>query len=251
MRAFSFGGGVQSTAALVLAAQGKIDYKIFLFANVGDDSENPDTLAYVRDVSKPFALAAGLKLITIRRETNNAETLYQRTLREDRSIHIPVRMANGAPGTRDCTQTYKRTVIRRWCGNGKHVIGLGISWDESHRMRESDHKRFTHEWPLIDLRLRREDCHRIIRKAGLPTPPKSSCWFCPFHNTAAWMELRNIHPNLFQKTIDLEVTINAKRAALGKDNVFFSAKAKPLSQAIGDQPSLFEEDTCESGYCMI
>lgn len=32
---FSFGGGVQSTAALVLAAQGELDCSTFLFANGG------------------------------------------------------------------------------------------------------------------------------------------------------------------------------------------------------------------------
>lgn len=45
IRAFSYGGGVQSTAALVLAAQGIIDYPLFLFSNVGDDSEHPGTLS--------------------------------------------------------------------------------------------------------------------------------------------------------------------------------------------------------------
>jgi hypothetical protein len=48
IRAFSYGGW-QSTAALVLAAQGHIDFRTFLFANVGDDSEHPATLAYIRD----------------------------------------------------------------------------------------------------------------------------------------------------------------------------------------------------------
>ena len=43
LRVFSYGGGVQSTAALVLASQHKIDFKTFLFCNVGDDSENPAT----------------------------------------------------------------------------------------------------------------------------------------------------------------------------------------------------------------
>ena len=37
LKVFSYGGGVQSTAALVLAAQGKIDYQTFLFCNVGAD----------------------------------------------------------------------------------------------------------------------------------------------------------------------------------------------------------------------
>ena len=36
---FSCGGGVQSTACLVLAAQGKIPYQTFIFANVGDKAE--------------------------------------------------------------------------------------------------------------------------------------------------------------------------------------------------------------------
>lgn len=44
IRSVSYGGGVQSTALLVLAAQRRIDYPLFLFANVGDDSENPATV---------------------------------------------------------------------------------------------------------------------------------------------------------------------------------------------------------------
>jgi 3'-phosphoadenosine 5'-phosphosulfate sulfotransferase (PAPS reductase)/FAD synthetase len=51
LRAFAYGGGVHSTAALVLAAAGRIDFPVFLFANVGDDSEHPATLRYVRDLA--------------------------------------------------------------------------------------------------------------------------------------------------------------------------------------------------------
>ena len=49
LKVFSYGGGVQSTACLVLVAQGKLGIQTFLFANVGDDSEHPATLRYVRD----------------------------------------------------------------------------------------------------------------------------------------------------------------------------------------------------------
>jgi len=62
MRIFSFGGGRQSMAVLVLAAQGKVQYDAFLFANVGDDAENPDTLIYLRDYAYPFAEKHGLHL---------------------------------------------------------------------------------------------------------------------------------------------------------------------------------------------
>ena len=60
VRAFSYGGGVQSTACLVLAVEGRIDFKTFLFANVGADSEHPDTLDYVYQVAMPYAKSCGL-----------------------------------------------------------------------------------------------------------------------------------------------------------------------------------------------
>ena len=45
MKVISYGGGVQSTAMLVLANQGAIDsVDAALFSNVGDDSEHPATL---------------------------------------------------------------------------------------------------------------------------------------------------------------------------------------------------------------
>src|SRR6266568_209503 len=104
---FSFGGGVQSTAALVLAASGKIDYQTFLFCNVGADSENPETLAYVRDVALPYANTHGIALLEVckTRRDGSAETIYQRLTRPgSRSIGIPVRMnGSGAPGRRSCT----------------------------------------------------------------------------------------------------------------------------------------------------
>ena len=173
MRAFSNGGGVQSTAALILSAKGKIDFPIHLFSNVGNDSENPDTIAYITDIIAPYAKKTGIEFYEISRTTNNGETLYQRTLRESRSIGIPVRMKNGAPGGRSCTQNFKRAVIRKWLGKGNHVVGLGISVDEFQRMRtDSGYKNIINEYPLIDLRLSRADCLKIIHDEGLPQPPK-------------------------------------------------------------------------------
>src|SRR5690349_12106573 len=116
LKVFSYGGGVQSTAALVLAAQGKIDYKTFLFCNVGDDSENPETLAYLKEYAIPYAKAHGLDIQELQ-ATRNGEpvTLYsQLTKPGSRTIGIPVRMSNGAPGNRSCTIDFKIKVVDRW-----------------------------------------------------------------------------------------------------------------------------------------
>ncbi|MFJ6212306.1 hypothetical protein ACIQGZ_03095 [Streptomyces sp. NPDC092296] len=74
MRAISYGGGVQSTALLVLAAKREIDYTTFLFANVGDDSERPATLAYIRDFAAPFAADVGLELHRLQRTRRDGST---------------------------------------------------------------------------------------------------------------------------------------------------------------------------------
>jgi hypothetical protein len=263
LKAFSYGGGVQSTAALVLAAQGKIDYCTFLFCNVGDDSENPETLAYIRDVALPFAQQHSIELHElqwIRRNGEVDETLYQRLTRpESRSIGIPVRMSNGAPGNRSCTTDYKIRVVARWTrqhGATKDdpaSVGIGISLDEFQRMRnDSGFAHQTLNYPLIDLRIDRMQCINIIRQAGLPVPPKSSCWFCPFHSLQTWQEMRQQQPVTFQKAVDLEKLLNERRTSLGRDQVWLTRKLKPLIEATTEltQESLFD-DVCESGYCMM
>lgn len=261
LKVFSYGGGVQSTAALVLAVQGHIDYSTFLFCNVGDDSENPDSLLYVRNVAMPYAQTNSIELIELQRTRfGQPETLYERLTRpESRSIGIPMRMSNGAPGNRACTSDFKIKVAAKWLRehgatkDNPATCGLGISLDEFQRMRNDSGIAYEKlAYPLIDLRLTRQDCINIIAHAGLPVPPKSSCWFCPFHTLARWQEMRRDEPDLFWKANALEEYINEKRTTgLQKDKVWLSRKLIPLAQATTSnvQPSLFEDDMCESGYC--
>ena len=80
VRAFSSGGGVQSTAALVLAVQGRIDFPTHLFANVGDDSEAPATLTYVRSVLMPYAAAHGVEFVELHKiRTRGADRVRRRS----------------------------------------------------------------------------------------------------------------------------------------------------------------------------
>ncbi|MFG2716889.1 phosphoadenosine phosphosulfate reductase [Streptomyces sp. NPDC048416] len=264
MKVISYGGGVQSTALLVLAAQGRIDYSTFLFANVGDDSEHPATLAYIRDIAVPFASNAGLQLHHLRRTRRDGttETLMERLNRPGtRSIPIPVRMANGAPGRRSCTSDFKIKVVGRWLrehGATAHdpaVVGIGISVDEIHRAnrrRSEPHEQV--EYPLLDLCLRRDDCEKIIESAGLPVPPKSACFFCPFRTVGAWHQLRSEDPDLFARSIQLEATVNRSRAAMGRDPVYLTRYGRPLAEAIRAPADATTEETedsgCDSGWCM-
>lgn len=266
MRTFSYGGGVQSTAALILTAEGKLDYPVFLFANVGEDSENPKTLAYVRDVAMPYAQRHGIELHEIRRytKTGHAETVMERLLGDNRSVPIPVRGANGGPAfRRNCTVDFKIKVMMKWLkkhgatADNPAITGLGISIDEIHRMRIGTEPQQLLEYPLIDLHLSRAQCMEIIRKSELPIPAKSSCYFCPYHTPTEWGRMKREEPELFQASVDLEQKLNEKLKRIGhKKPVWFTRFAKPLDEAIGNQDAFDftiedELDNCESGYCMV
>ncbi|MFD9832158.1 phosphoadenosine phosphosulfate reductase [[Kitasatospora] papulosa] len=265
-RSVSYGGGVQSTALLVLAAQGRIDFRTFLMANVGDDSEHPGTLRYLNEYARPYAAEHGIELAVLDRvmvRSGEVRTLYGQLTKEgSRSLAIPVRMSNGAPGTRSCTADFKIKVVGRELkrrGATKEApatVGIGISLDEIHRAnnrRCEPHEEIV--YPLLELGLRRIDCARIIREAGLPVPPKSSCWFCPFHRPETWHDMRRTQPELFEKSCQLEELLNTRRDELGKDHVYLTRFGRPLRAAIPDGVDLlpgFDETDglCDSGWCM-
>jgi len=257
LRVVSHGGGVQTTAMLVLAAQGRIDYQTFLFANVGDDSEDPLTLRYLREIAKPYARRWNIGIYEIARP---GDTLYQRLLSPRRSVDIPVRMANGAPGNRNCTAEYKIKVVGRWLkdrgatAENKATVAVGISKDEIHRASNRKIAPYeTIEYPLLDLRMNRADCAGLIQSAGLPLPPKSACWFCPFHKASQWAEMRRDREPLFIAAAGLEAQLIRKRATLGKDPVYLTQAGVPLGEAIGSaQDTLWTDDDahCDNGWCM-
>lgn len=256
---FSFGGGVQSMAALILAAHGKIACKMFLFANVGEDSENPATIRYVEEIAKPYAAQHGIELMEVRKTLRDGtpDTVFARLTRKNsRSIGIPVRMSNGAPGNRTCTVDFKIKPVARWLkqhGASKKKPGkvlLGISLDEFQRMRnDSGLAHVALAYPLIELRLTRQDCIRMIEQEGLEVPERSACFFCPFQTLKRWQWRRHHRPVEFWKSAKLETFINEKRARLGLDEVWLSGALKPLEQATTEvqQMELPEEEEYSCG----
>lgn len=257
---FSCGGGVQSTACLVLAAQGKIPYKTFIFANVGDKAESPATIKYIRDVLKPYAKAHGIDWVEVAKvnKAGKPVDLYDDCMTNERSVSIPLHYANGGLGFRNCTTKWKIEPIAKWIRhNAKNcVLGVGISTDEPHRAKPArDNDGYTKAYPLIDLGIDRLGCLEIVRLAGLPQPPKSSCWFCPYHTTEAWTHRKREQPDLFDKASDLESALCQRSISLGKDPGYLTRHGRPLKACIPDQLGLFpewldEQDGCESGYCM-
>lgn len=264
MRVFSFGGGWQSVAVLALQAMGKLPkpYDAFVFASVGYESE-PETHDYFNEVALPFAEEFGIRLeMTMRRRKDGTEwPLLESVVADNRTIPIPVYMANGAPGNRSCTGDWKITVIDKWIraqGATSATIGLGISMDEGERVRPAMmewHKvpgfRRRVDYPLIGLRLFRENLQAVYAEAGIPGPPKSACFYCPFSSRSRWIEMKRNDPQRFAQAIEIQNIINAKREKLGRDAVTIHPDGL-LENVVGDQLPLFDFETgggCNSGTC--
>lgn len=274
VRIFSYGGGVQSNAVLALQAMGKLPnpYDVFVFSNVGDDSENPDTLRYINEVAKPFAEKHGVKLIEARRVVRGKqETLKQYLYRTEKSITIPAYGGhNGTPAKRICTADFKIGVVDKHIKVEDYpyaVVGLGISLDEFHRMNPSLTRWYNTdpnnkkkklgfwkrlEYPLIDQRITRQTCKQIINDAGLPIAPKSSCYFCPYTKRAEWIAMKRNNPELFAEAVKIDNHLREKRGEKGAAGYYLHRDAVPLENAVSTQLSMFtneELDICESGYC--
>lgn len=188
----SYGAGVNSTALVIFLVENKFPIDYVIFADTG--SELPETYGYLTYMKKYLdAKNIPFKIVKVR----NGDSLYDRCMR--RKV-IP------SQTWRWCTRDLKiRPIYAFYRSLKSHVYQyVGIDYDELHRMKDSKADYVTNVYPLIDYKIGRDKCIEIIKKACLPTPVKSGCYFCPFNNIERWTELYEKHPQLFQQAMLLE-----------------------------------------------
>lgn len=245
VKVLSFGGGVQSTALACLIANGSLEKPdLAVIADTGREASS--TWEYLREVVQPMLDRVGLK-VEIAPHSLSTVDLYGK----GRKLLIPAfQQGPGRDGVGQlpnyCSVEWKRRPVRRWLrqqGVEKAQVWLGISLDEVGRAKPADVKWVEHRFPLLDLRLRREDCHRIIREAGLPEAKKSSCWMCPYRSPEDWRAL---------SAGDL-LKAQEFAAEIGRDGFFLQRGLRPftLEGLTEKKPNdLFGEvEGCDSGYC--
>jgi hypothetical protein len=233
----SYGGGVQSTALVVLAMRERWAIDEIVHVDLMD-AESPRTreyVAYFRD--------------WLRREHGRDITIIERDMYQDMLDNpgfTPVPWHGKREKfmlKRQCTRQYKVTPLMRYLYDrypGERIgLMLGISVDEYHRMRDSSAARIEHVYPLVDRRLARWQCRDIIERAGLATPWKSSCWFCPYRSVGSQWALVQRYPDLVGMARALEDRINAERRRRGQDEIIVLRADAEVEQ----------EDFCESGFC--
>lgn len=240
---WSFGGGTQSVAIAVLVHQGKLPQPDrIVMADTG--REATETWEYLSEVVEPFLNEIGLEVEVVTQEYATVGLW-----RDDKTL-LPMYTPNGGRFPSYCSNEWKQRPIRRWLkerGYKAVRLWLGISVDEVHRAKPSGVQWVQNEWPLLDLRLRRDECRALVEAAGLPSPPRSSCWMCPHRSEAQWKRLRDEYPEDWEAALAIEAELQA-----GKDpDVFLHGSRKNLNEVDlnDDQQDLFGD--CDGGYCFV
>jgi hypothetical protein len=202
----SFGGGVNSVAMLIELVEQDWHGPV-VFADLGN--EHPETYCYMNFFEREFLKPRGLNITHISPITHKhlyddkrlgglANTLEEYCLK--RSI-IPLL------SVRWCSFQWKRTPLENWRKEqGIKRTCVGMSIDESRRVRDDPAVRY----PLIEEDISRAECHRIIAKAGLDSPRKSGCFFCPGQKLSQWRDLYLQYPELYERAIAMEDNASEK-----------------------------------------
>ena len=190
----SLGAGVNSVALMVWLLDNRRPLQEVVFADTG--GELPETYEY---------------LDVVRKYLRDVEIPYREVstrIRGKRDLYMTCHSRRVIPSVlwRWSTRDFKVTPIHRYYRSlGGHVNQyMAIAYDEWHRMRDSGADFVTNIYPLVDEKITREGCIEIIRTAGLPIPPKSGCFFCPFNSLPRWKSLNEEHPDLYEKAMHLE-----------------------------------------------
>ncbi len=202
----SYGGGVNSTAMMILLKNKGVDFEA-VFSNHGGDY--PETYEYVKMLQ-----AKGYPITVLDCKVENLD-LYDYCL--EKHI-IPSRWM------RWCTDKFKIIPLYKYFGR-PCVVYIGIDAGEIKRAKPSKDIHIDNQFPLIEEGMDRVACEEYIQKAGLSIPRKSGCYFCPYSKKKDFEDLRNNEPDLWCKTKTLEDNMNATRKEQGKEPIYLSHKS--------------------------
>ena len=154
---------------------------------------------------------------------------------------------------RQCTSEYKIEIIERYIR--REVLGMshaqrvpvdqvsvtqvfGMSFDEMSRMRRPSHKWVNNDYPLIDMKMRRQ---QVIEWAEKHYPghhfPRSACVGCPYRSNREWREMRDERPAEWADAVAFDNTIRDRDRERQRERAtvysmpYVHRSCKPLDQA--------------------
>jgi len=162
-----------------------------------------------------------------------------------------------------CTRDYKikpiTKAVRKLAGvnrgEASHVacVWLGISIDEIERMKPMREAGIKTRHPLVEKRVSRSGCRQWLLARAYPDPPRSACFFCPFHDNTEWRAMKAESPEDFAAAVSFDARHREMRA--GGSQLYLHRSCKPLDQIdfrndVDRGQLLLWQDEC-SGMCGV
>lgn len=270
IRVLSLGAGVQSTTMALMAARGEIGPMpdCAIFADTG--AEPGPVYDHLRFLMSANVLPFPVHVISA---GNLRDDLYDPKGGVTGGGARPPFYAitdkdEAGPLKRQCTRHYKIDPIRQ---KVRSLLGLqkgqrapktpvveqwiGISLDESIRMKPSRDRFIVNRWPLIEKLMSRHDCLLWLERKGYPRPPKSACTFCPYRPDRGWRDMRDNDPASWAEAVAVDHHIRNNMPKVKKSQIFIHRSLKPLDEIDlrnadeKGQPDLFNNE-CE-GMCGV
>jgi len=281
----SIGLGVQSTAMALMSGMDLIPRADYYYWS--KLRETPDTFEYAEYILPK------LKELGVNVQVLEPTDIYEHILSwdiADRVSMIPVwfRNEDGKPQplNRQCTSDFKIEIVAKAIRKDLNVgrlkrnsirIWQGISIDEIKRAKKTalypdKHFRVNH-YPFIgqyanitypsfkwESYSREKIKTDIFGKLGFKTPPKSSCFFCPFHDIYYWKHIYDTFPNEWELACLLDDSIrnyNSKNNTLRCAPFFLYNGLIPLREIDFDKEIAMAESNqfvingCETGFCFV
>lgn len=261
------GGGLQSWTMWLLNRMGKLPYKIdeSVFCDVGDEPlEVYDYFKYMKDLfgGEITVLKVGWKPGKHKRivsyQKNNeptdltikslSETFFDTRISKKGNVYnkpmIPLWTEKGKM-QRHCTYDFKITPMMKYFKKKKINALIGYTTDEWLRMKDSHFKNVTNLYPLVELRMDRNDCVKFFQELKLKVPPKSSCFYCPYHSKKYWEDLKQ---NEFEWNRIVEFDKKIRNLSGIRPQLFISASRKPITEMFEDYSV---DESCDNGVCFV
>lgn len=235
MRVFNvlnLGAGVQSTAAYLLAEEGRIEpFDIAIFA---DTQEEPkavyEHVRWLQSIGKCAILVRTKSRLgdDLLRGENSAGPRFASipaftTARPEDQRDTPLKGCEVSIVKRQCTAEYKieiieQTIRRELLGlrfrqhTPKNVLirqHFGISDEEGYRVKRIKERFREITWavpvfPLIRLGWTREECKRFLATRVPHEVPRSACVFCPYRRAKEWLWLKENDPEGWSRAVEVD-----------------------------------------------
>lgn len=265
LHVLSLGAGVQSSTLALMFARGELAPMpdCAIFADTGAEPASVYEWLMWLETVLPYPVHRVMKAKGLRENILAA-------VRGGRFAGAPFftesQSAGGGQLRRQCTREFKVEPITKKL---RELVGLeyrqrapreimvtqfiGISYDESIRMKPSREHWIEHKWPLVDLRMRRLDCLAWMESHGYPKPGRSACTFCPYHSDAEWSALKKL-PDDWASAVEIDDLIRGGVRGT-TEKLFLHRSLKPLSEVDLASPedrgqqTMFN-DECE-GMCGV